>query len=124
MASLASGGTKINILIFLVILVVIGWAVAVFSGPYLRKSKFEHAMADNMRYLVKSDEYTVVQNCIEDAQKMGLPEIKRENIDYKLEVGKESFMKIKYQETVKLFGDKRVILNMEADKEIKPPPEP
>jgi len=121
---LGSGGTKINIMIWLAILVAIGWAVAVFSGPYLRKSKFQHDMAENMRYLVKSDEETVIQECIEDAKKDGLPAIRREDVFFEGGVGKDSVMKIKYKEKVKLFGDKVVILNMEAIKELKPPPEP
>ena len=106
------------------ILVAIGWAVSVFSGPYLRKSKFEHDMAENMRYLVKSDEETVIQNCIDDAKRDGLPTIRREDVFFEGAVGKDSVMKVKYKERVRLFGDKVVILNMEAIKELRPPPEP
>ena len=119
-----SGGTKINIVIGLAILVAIGWGVAVFSAPYLRKSKFQHDMAENMRYLVKTDEETMIQNCLDDAKKDGLPTIRREDVTFTGGVGLDSVLKIKYKERVRLFGDKVVILNMEAVKELKPPPEP
>lgn len=80
-------------------------------------------MVENMRYLVKTDEVTMIQQTIDDAKKIGLPMITRENIYWEGGVAKDSVMKIKYQEIVKLYGDKRVILKMEAVKEIRPPSE-
>ena len=81
-------------------------------------------MAENMRYLVKTDEETMIQNCLDDAKKDGLPTIRREDVTFTGGVGLDSVLKIKYKERVRLFGDKVVILNMEAVKELKPPPEP
>jgi hypothetical protein len=95
-----------------------------FSGPFLRKSKFQHDMAEIMRYLVKSDEDTVIEQCIEVAKKDGLPPLKREDFEYKLEIGKDSFIRVKYKETVYLFGGRQVTLDMVAEKELRPPPEP
>ena len=118
-----SGGTKVNAVIGLIVLVIIAWGVAKFSAPYLRQSRFEHLMGDEMRELVRTGEEKMVDNVILDAVKTKLPPITRDNIQFEGGVGKESTMTVKYKEQIRLYDDKWYIIPITAEKELHIPNE-
>jgi len=119
---LLSGGTKVNVIIGLLVLVIIGWAVAMFSRPYLRKSKFEHMMADEMREIAKTnDPEAMITDLITEAQGLGLPPLTRDDFFFEGGKGKPSLLRVKYTEKIRLFDDKWYIIPMVAEKELNIP---
>jgi len=116
------GGTKVNVIIGLLALVAIGWAVAMFSRPYLRQSKFEHMMGDEMREVAKTnDPEAMITNLITDAQTLGLPLLTRDDFFFEGGKGKPSLLRVKYTEKIRLFDDKWYVIPMVAEKELNIP---
>jgi hypothetical protein len=118
-----SGGSKVNAIIGLLVIVIIAWGVMKFSAPYLRQSRFEHLMGEEMRELVRTGEDKMIQDVIQDAVKTKLPPITRDNIHFEGGVGKDSVMTVKYNEQIRLYDDKWYIIPIVAEKELHIPNE-
>ena len=119
-----SGGTRFNIFIVLCLLAIIGWAVAVISGPYLRRSRLQNRMAEWMRDYRNMTYDEMIERLIKDAQTIGIKDqIGPENFSFEGDVGKESTLRCNYVETIKLPRGRYYVLNMEAKKTIKIPAE-
>jgi hypothetical protein len=67
-AKFLAGGFRLNVIIAICLLAVIGWGVAVFSAPYLRKSRLQNIMTDWMRdyYKIGYDDMIERSKPIED----------------------------------------------------------
>jgi len=120
-SSRLAGGAKINIVIILCLLALIGWGVAVFSRPYLRKNKFEHIMAERIREFGSTGQEGMIRALIELARKQGLPELSRDDFEFEGGVGKDSVLRVSYKERVRLFDDKWYIIPMVAEKQLHIP---
>lgn len=119
-----SGGTKFNIFITLVLLAVIGWAVAVFSAPYLRKSKLENVMEDYMREYHRLGYDGMIEEIIKEAKKIqGLPELYPKNFHFEGDIGIDSTLRCEYSEFINLPGGRAYRLDMVAEVTIKIPAE-
>jgi len=118
-----SGGTKFNVFLVLVFLVAVGWAVATFSAPYLRKDKLENTMADRMRFLSKSNVEDMIIDLTDEAKKIGLPPLTRENFYFEGGPGQDSLLRVKYVEKIKLYDDKWYVMPLVAEKELHIPKE-
>lgn len=118
-----SGGTRFNIFIVLCLLALIGWAAAVISGPYLRRSRLQNRMAEWMRDYRHMTYEEMIERIIFDAKQAGIKEISPENFSFEGGVGQESTLRCNYTEYIKLPGGRYYVLNMEAKKTIKIPAE-
>jgi len=116
-----SGGAKFNIAIILCVLALVGWGVAVFTAPYLRKARFENRMADWMREYRKIGYDAMIEELIKEAKKAGLPPLTEENFEFEGDVGQESVLRCHYQEAIKLPRGRYYVINMVLEKQIKIP---
>jgi len=118
-ANLFAGGTKFNILIVLCVLALIGWGVAVFSAPYLRKSRLQNIMGDWMREYYKYGYDGMLENIISEAKVAKLPPLTPENFKFEEgEAGRESVLSCYYTESIKLPGGRYYVIKMVAEKRI------
>ena len=116
-----SGGFRLNLVLILGFLVLVGWGAAIFSQPYLRKARFEKEMEEVMRELSRSDQETMIQNLIKKAKELGLPPLTYQNFYFQGGVGKESLLQCRYTEVITLPGNYSIQIKMLAEKKIKIP---
>ena len=116
-----SGGAKLNIFIVLCVLALVGWGAAVFSAPYLRKSRFENRMADWMREYRKIGYDAMIEELIKEAKKVGLPPLTEENFEFEGDVEQESVLRCKYSEFIKLPAGRYYRIDLVAVKQLKIP---
>jgi hypothetical protein len=118
-----AGGTKVNVIIAICILVGIGFGVARFSQPYLLNARFETIMSQHMRELVKTNEDDMIADLIQEAHKLGLPPLSRDDFYFEGGPGKPSVMRVKWTAKIQLWDDKYYIIPMTAEKELQIPSE-
>jgi hypothetical protein len=116
-----SGGTKVNVFITICILVLIGFVVARGSQPYLLNLKYENVMSQHMRVLVKSNEDDMIADLIQEAQKLGLGPLTRDDFYFEGGPGKPSVMRVKWVAKIQLWDDKWYLQPMTAEKELNIP---
>ncbi len=116
-----AGGAKFNFILVICALALVGWAVVVIGGPYLRKARLEGIMADWMRDYKNVGEDMMMDQIVSDAQKSGLKQLKREDCTFQGDVGVDSFVHCEYEESIKLPGDRYYVIPMVAEKHIKIP---
>ncbi len=111
-----SGGAKIKFFLVLIALALIGWSVAVFSAPYLRKSKFQHQMEDRMMDYAHTGYDDMIEQLIAEARKDGLPALQPESFEFSGgDLGEISTLRCKYQEAIKLPAGRFYVIDMTAE---------
>ena len=113
-----SGGTKFNIFLVLCFLALVGWGVAVFSRPYLRKTRLERVMGEYMRDYQSLGEEEMIERVIKEAEKLGIQGLTQDNFEFEGGVGKDSTFRCSYNEFIKLPGNKFYKIEIKAEKNL------